>query len=160
MNPATFAEFGAMLRSSVVFKDLPEADLERIASQGLVLDARGGDLILYEQMKGGVGVYLIVTGTVEALHLEGEAGSGKETVLGTLVPGDCLGEYSLIDGRETSAYARAVEDTKLFFLPRAAFLRIVEQNPAAGNTVYRNLLVYLIARLRSANKVEKTPVPA
>lgn len=48
-----------------------------------------------------------------------------------------------MDTLETTASVRALDDVRLFFLPRGDFVRAV-----AGRLPYRNLLLMLIARLR------------
>lgn len=132
-----------------VFNNIPDSALELILEQGLLLEAKKDDPILYENRRGGIGLYLILSGRVEILRLEPELDAPVHVA--SLQPGDCLGEYSLIDGNATSAAARAVEDSALFFIPRGAFIRLLGGDPQIGKTFYFNLLLHLVSRLRQNN---------
>ena len=155
MNPPPPGSYDALLTRSTAFGGLDEAALNDIASRGLLLDAKQGDLVMFEKTRGGPGLYVVLEGQVEVFlaHEGGGEDARREPVrLNTLGPGDCFGEYSLIDGKDTSASARALSDIKLFFLPRGEFLRVTESNPQAGKTIYRNLLLFLIERLRQKDE--------
>ena len=53
-----------------------------------------------------------------------------------------------MDGHKTSAAAKAKEACKLFLVSRGEFEKVVNNNAEAGRTIYRNLLLFLIDRLR------------
>lgn len=136
--------YWGVLSNSVAFRDLEPRALDHLVRIGLLLEAGSGDVVFFENMRSSPGLYVVVEGEVE-VFLAQVAGDVR---LNTLHPGDCFGEYSLIDGKETSASLRAVTPSRLFFLPRGLFLRMVENDLQAGNTIYRNLLLLLIERLR------------
>lgn len=139
-----------ILSRSVPFKGLESEVLDGILNQGMVLNAEADELVFYEHMRGGLGLYVILEGQIEIFHSKA-SDDGSETTgqhLSTLGPGECLGEYSLIDGKNTSAAAKALEPAKLFLLSRGAFERIVESDAEAGRKIYHNLLLFLIERLR------------
>lgn len=139
----------AVLAASVVFKGLPPAAIEGIQKQGLVLEARPGDLVSFQNMRGGMGLYLLLEGAVEVFRENGKSDDAERSErLNVLQPGQIFGEYSLFDQRNTSASARALTASRLFLLPRGEFEALLERDAVLARTVYRNLLVYLIARLR------------
>lgn len=151
MNQNEINLYRNILEHSVVFRDLPDEALALIAQRGLLLDAKAGDLVLFEKTRSSPGLYVLLTGQIEVFlaHGAAEAPAGvSHHHLATLEPGHCFGEYSLIDGKTTSASARAISESKLFFLPRGEFVRIVEHNHVAGKLIYRNFLLILIGRLR------------
>jgi len=59
-------------------------------------------------------------------------------------PGECLGEFSLIDGDRPSAYVVAAETSRLLVMPNRIFWHLVDTVPA----VNRNLLRIISQRLR------------
>lgn len=144
-----------ILKRSAVFKDLDDAALERVLQRGMLLEAKCDDVILYENMRGGMGLYIILSGQVEILLLGTQ--NISEVHLAALGPGSCLGEYSLIDGQTTSATAKALDDTRLFFIARGSFQQLIESDAEAGRQILHNLLVYLVQRLRLKSLL---PAPA
>jgi CRP-like cAMP-binding protein len=66
--------------------------------------------------------------------LQGEAkvvgGTGR--VLNRLRPGDFFGEISLLDGGPRTASVVADTPLAMLALPRKAFLKVIEQEPAVG----------------------------
>ena len=65
----------------------------------------------------GAALYVIARGTVE---ISVETTTGKKVVLGQLGPGDFFGELSLLDGRERTADALALEPTGAMEIDRGA----------------------------------------
>lgn len=149
LNEKEAAAFRGILEGSVVFKGLPQDVIGRILEQGMILEAKQGDLVFFEHMPGGIGLYLVLEGKVDIFR-SSKAEDGKEDQirLNTLKPGQCFGEYSLLDGSSTSASAKATESSRLFFLPRSKFLKLTDNDPVSCKTIYRNLLLFLIQRLR------------
>ncbi|MEK6805868.1 MAG: cyclic nucleotide-binding domain-containing protein [Pseudomonadota bacterium] len=129
-----------------LFKDIADAALDLILEQGLRLESKKGDPILYENRRGGIGLYLILSGLVEVLRQEPQLEAPVHVA--NLQAGDCFGEYSLIDGSTTSAAAKALEDCLLFFIPRGAFIQVLNGDPQIGKTFYFNLSLHLVNRLR------------
>ncbi len=150
MKPAEIERYRSVLAESVPFRKLQPAAIEHIARQGLLLEAADGAPIAYEHMRGGIGLYVVLEGQVEVFRSEPPSSGApdRQRHLNTLQPGQCFGEYSLLDGHSTSASARAVGASRLFFLPRGEFQLLVDQNPSIGKTLYHNLLLCLIQRLR------------
>jgi CRP/FNR family transcriptional regulator, cyclic AMP receptor protein len=150
MKPAEIERYRGVLAESVPFRGLQPAAIEHIARQGLVLEAADGAPVSYEQMRGGIGLYVVLEGRVEVYRAEppNSGAPDRQRHLNTLQRGQCFGEYSLLDGHSTSASARAIGASRLFFLPRGEFQLLVDQNPSVGKTIYRNLLLCLIERLR------------
>jgi CRP-like cAMP-binding protein len=143
----TISEYRGILGESVPFKGLDPIVLDHILGTGLMLEAKAGDVVFFEKLRGP-GLYVVLKGEVEVFI----AGKRPATRLNTLRPSDCFGEYSLIDGKESSASARALSATRLYFLPRGEFLRLTQQNAATGRTIYHNLLLFLIERLRQKDQ--------
>jgi CRP-like cAMP-binding protein len=155
MNQKEVAFYRGVLENSVVFKGLQPTVVEQILKQGLILEAKKGDLVSFENMPGGIGLYVVLEGKVEVFRAkEPDSITVKpgQVHLNTLLPGHCFGEYSLLDGQVTSASAMTLESSRLFFLPRGKFLNLADSNHEAGKIIYRNLLLFLILRLRQKDQ--------
>lgn len=135
----------AALQVSPIVQDLPAAAVAELAERGMALALKGSDPLLFQDVRGGLGLFIVLTGSIGVYRRDD---SGAEQPLATLGPGDCLGEYSLLDGQPISATARALEDTRLFFLPSGQFRTVTERDPQLGCLLYRNLARYLVRRLR------------
>ncbi len=87
-----------------IFQSLSKAEIQRLALGVNVLNVSGGSILLQE---GEIGdrFYVIIQGEVEVIKA---IGTPEESLLGVRLPGDYLGEMSLLnwDGRRTAS-ARA-----------------------------------------------------
>lgn len=148
MNDTTAdpAWYGA-LRASPILQDLADATLATMVRNGKALELRRADPLLVQDVRGGLGLFILLSGTIAIYRRVDDDVDGEQ--LSVLKPGDCVGEYSLIDGQPLSATARALDDVRLFFLPAAHFRALVERDPGAGCILYRNLARHLVRRLRS-----------
>ena len=73
----------------------------------------------------GKGLYLILTGEVDVTKVDGK----EKVLLATLKAGECFGEISLIKKTPTTATVTAARHTTVLFLPRDAFVKLVEALP-------------------------------
>ncbi len=155
LNEKEAAHFRGILANSVVFKGLDDSVIELFLQKGMILEAKKGDLVSFEQMPGGIGLYVILEGKVEvfrALNPDSLATTIPKFHLNTILPGQCLGEYSLLDGLATSASAMTLENSRLYFLPRGAFQSILDGSAEIAKIIYRNMLLFLIMRLRKKDE--------
>jgi CRP-like cAMP-binding protein len=144
----------AILAGSVVFRGLTLDELEPVLSASEVITRKPRDLVVREGTVGD-GLYVVLEGEVEVFLPEQAAGGGQRASrirLNRLGPGRCLGEYGVIDDQPSSASASAITATRLWFLPKAEFRKLVERHDRVGRIVYGNLLRYLITRLRGKDK--------
>jgi CRP-like cAMP-binding protein len=152
--PTALQPYRDRIAASVVFEHLDASDLDRILGSCELLDVPHGGLILTEGTPTD-GLYVILEGQVEFFLPERvERGLRRPTRirLNVLEPGRGFGEYGLIDDRPASASARALTPTRLCFLPKSDFRRLVGQNDRMARTIYANLLRFLVSRLRGKDK--------
>jgi CRP/FNR family cyclic AMP-dependent transcriptional regulator len=90
------------------------------------------------------GCYRIVDGL---LKVTAAAPSQRERILAILGPGALVGELSMIDGAPRSATVSAIRDSRLAFVPRAAFETFAKANPE----VFRHISAVLARHLRDNN---------
>ncbi len=143
----------AILRDTILFKDLATDELEMIEKIMNPRQFHAGEVI-FRQGDGGVGMYLIIVGSVNIFLDEVlENQEIRQSLVTRLYTGDFFGESALvIEGGKRSATVVAREDCELlgFFYPD--LLQIIKKFPAAGNKILFRLGEVLGTRLRETNK--------
>jgi CRP-like cAMP-binding protein len=81
--------------------------------------------VIVREGQEGKGLYLILTGEVDVTKVDGK----DKVLLATLKAGECFGEISLIKKTPTTATVTAARHTTVLFLPRDAFVKLVEALP-------------------------------
>jgi CRP/FNR family cyclic AMP-dependent transcriptional regulator len=151
-----------ILSQSLVLRDLPPAELERLVPYFKLRTYRRG-YPLFHQGDPGETFHVICEGRVKVL-LPGEAGS--DAIVAILGPGQEFGEMALLDGEPRSATIVALEDVKTLTLSRPDFLALLRRNPGVVEAVLAGLartirrldahvsdLTYLDLRGRLAKKL-------
>lgn len=108
------------------------AALEQVFKKGQIIFSEGED---------GTGFYLVLKGRVKVFKLSPE---GKEQILHILGPGEPVGEVAMFSGECFPAGAQAMEETRLLFFPREAFVEMIRRDPS----VALRMLAVLAKRLR------------
>ena len=148
-QPATHMTLEA-LRSVPLFASLDDdaaRDLRSLLSEKTVAQ----NTRLFRQGETGNAMYLIESGRVRISIHDDE---NHEVILAELAQGDFFGEMSLIDGRQRSADAHVIEDSRLAVLSRDAFLSFVRNNP----DVALEMLSALTDRLRRTDDLLRSRV--
>ena len=81
--------------------------------------------------------------------LDIHVGSPEAPVLANMEAGACVGEMSIIEDRDPSAYVVGAEDTHLLLIHQSVLWDMVH----ASHEFAKNLLVVLSERVRSHNRV-------
>ena len=106
----------------------------------------GAGQTIFEQGSGCSETFVILDGEVE-IRL-----GGLERPLGTVTPGECLGEVALLTDSPHSATAVASTDVRTAVLKGADLTELVRQRPDIGMVLYRNLARGLGEKLRRADQ--------
>lgn len=132
------------LKASPFFKDLEDAEIKALA--GIVDEKKlpPGTTVFLEGMMGE-SMYLLVSGAVKVSRMISE---GEETVLTMLGPGDNFGEMAILDGGPRAANAITTEDTVLFVIKRANFLKMQDEQPKVCLQVLWALVGNFAKRIR------------
>jgi len=150
MSNATSQMTLEALRSVPLFASLGDdaaKDLRSLlAEQNVANNTR-----LFRQGDKGDAMYLIESGRIRISITDHDK---KEVTLAELAQGDFFGEMSIIDGRQRSADAWAIEDSRLSILSRQAFLSFVRSNP----DVALEMLNALTNRLRRTDELLRSRV--
>jgi len=90
-------------------------------------------------------IFIILAGTV-SVHLGADGYRGK----GMAIPiGQCIGEFSAIDGQPTSALVRAEDEATVLRIPQQVFWAEMVSLPG----VARNMMISLVERTRLTNQL-------
>jgi CRP/FNR family cyclic AMP-dependent transcriptional regulator len=127
-----------------IFETCSQRELSELASITVESDRSAGQYLTYEGRDGGL-MFVIVEGSAEVV-------TGDRSI-GTLGPGDVVGELSLIDGKVRSASVRALTDVRLLEINSDDFNTMVSDHPK----FVRNLLRALSLKLREMDARSAAP---
>jgi CRP/FNR family transcriptional regulator, cyclic AMP receptor protein len=115
----------AALRDASFLGGLPEPLLDQLAQRAHITSYPKGETI-YRRGDGGDTMMVILSGRVKITNVTAEA---KEVILNFLGPGDVNGEIAVLDGRERTAGAVALEDTQALVIYRRDLLPALMADP-------------------------------
>jgi CRP/FNR family transcriptional regulator, cyclic AMP receptor protein len=145
-----------LLKRIPLFRDLPAPALTSIARLARVR-TYAPQAVVVQQDDPSDGVYLINAGR---LSVNVAAVDGRVTIIGTMGPGEIIGEISLLDGGPRSATVIAVSESELVAVDRDAFLALVQGQPSICLALMTVLAQRLRALTRWADDTVGLPVPA
>lgn len=123
-----------------IFNGLPDDQIAAI-KQIAVEKKIGKGEILFSEGDEGHGFYVIAEGRLKVFKVSPE---GKEQILHILGPGQPFGEVSVFAGQRFPANSQALENSRVFFLPRAAIVNLIAANPSLA----LNMLAVMSKKLR------------
>ena len=115
------------LGETILFAELDDEQLDRIAAAGAVQSLQRG-VVLFEEGAEPGEFYLVLSGRVAIAQ---ESDDGRESLLAVLGPGELFGEMGFLDGYNRSAQARALEESTVLMVPYTELRLLYENNPAA-----------------------------
>ena len=93
-----------------------------------VRDLAGGDWLMHQGDPGDA-LYLLIRGRLQAWARDAN-GNDKGRLLNEIVPGDSVGELSLLTGEPRVAGIQAIRDSLLISLDRESFEKLAQDHPA------------------------------
>jgi predicted acylesterase/phospholipase RssA len=82
-----------------------------------------------------LGVYVLDRGRLRATRTQSD---GATKILGDIIPGEVVGELSILMQRRRTASVRALRDSRLIFLPSPVVLKLFKETPEAVMSVVRD----------------------
>ncbi|MBN8482600.1 MAG: cyclic nucleotide-binding domain-containing protein, partial [Xanthomonadales bacterium] len=131
-----------MLRSLALFRPLDDAALAGLESE-LQYFALPGGAVLFEQGDPSDALFVLKSGSLGAFRRDGD---GPPTLVGVVSAGETVGEVGLMLDMPRNASARALRDSELLRLSRAAFDKLVERHSGAMFETARQALRRMNAR--------------
>ncbi len=140
---AAFADSGYSTASLHLFRDVNDSDT--LVGACPVVRLQPGETISEANNRGGR-LFIVLRG---ALDVEPMANQGPALDGGTtrILPGECVGELSVLDEDGSVASITAVQQTDLLAIDADRLWKMIEES----NGVARNLLRLLSFRVRAAN---------
>lgn len=129
------------LEQAELFKDVPLSSLRFFLDRCIEQTFAGGELILSPDIHNDH-MYLLLTGAV-TVHLE----SADTPPIAEASAGECVGEMSVFDGKNPSAYVVAKCECLTLVIDRDTLWAMIN----FSHGVARNLLYLLSRRIRSGN---------
>lgn len=122
------------------FNMLDKNALWPLADLAIVRNFKPGEVLIHEN-SDPAGIFIIKTGKVQVYKTLKDGG---EFLIADLMPGQIIGEISVIDKLKTTASVRALEDVDCIFISVSDFTTQIHAYPQIG----LQLLPILTARLR------------
>lgn len=113
------------IENSTFLGSLPAEALDQLVKRGHVARWAKGEVI-YERGDKGDSLLVIISGKVKIFNVTTDA---REVVLNFLGPGDVNGEIAVLDGRERTATAMALEPSVAFVVYRRDLMPLLSQHP-------------------------------
>lgn len=131
-----------LLSSLELFKGVCPDDVLLLLKKCDRLDMDSGEKLLEPGVKNEY-VFIVLSG-----RLNVRLGSPEAPIIATMDVGACVGEMSIIEDRDPSAYVIAAEPTHLLVIHQAVLWELVD----ASHQFCKNLLIVLSERVRSHNR--------
>jgi CRP-like cAMP-binding protein len=127
-----------------VFLGIPESQIALLASAVEKRQYKRAELILVAGERLG-SLVILLSGQVRVILVEDD---GKQAVIATLGPGECVGEMSLLDGELQAASVIADTAVDALVLSQEAFLHCIQSSTYFALAMLQSL----VGRLRKANE--------
>jgi signal transduction histidine kinase len=118
-----------------LFAGLSPEDLERLCAMAETVNIKAGD-ILIEEGSPGDALYIALSGNFEVSKRSGD----RDVPIASSGPGDIIGEMSLLEQSARTASVRALEDSSLLKISRAAFEQLLLRSPQAALAVLHTVM--------------------
>ncbi|WP_297335567.1 Crp/Fnr family transcriptional regulator [Algoriphagus sp.] len=122
-------------RKYSMFADLSEQQVCTISDHKNLISHRKGQILYYEGTKP-LGIFCINAGVVKVYKI---ASNGKEQIVHLAQKGDFLGYAALLGEENYTNSAMIVEDAKICFIPKEAFLNTLLSNTQFFKRVTKQL---------------------
>ena len=133
----------SLLEGLELFQGVYPDDIHELLQRCDRRDISAGELLLSPGAKNEH-VFIVLSGSLN-VHV----GAPETPILATMEAGACVGEMSIIEDRDPSAYVIGAEDTHMLVIHQTVLWEMVD----ASHEFAKNLLVVLSERVRSHNRV-------
>jgi CRP/FNR family transcriptional regulator len=138
-------EITKFLASVPLFGGLTSAQYDELAMIATSQTFAKGQPIFAEG-DPGAGLFVVGSGLVKIYKLSLD---GKEQILHLFGPGEPFAEIAVFTGSAYPAHALALEESRVFFFPRRAFIDLIRANPDLA----MNMMAALSMRLKKFSRL-------
>ncbi len=125
MARARTEEIRKMMANNRLFNHLDDEEMDALLPHVQVRSYKPNQTIFLKN-DPGISVMGVISGRVKISNFSGE---GKEVVLNIIDPGTFFGEIALLDGKDRTANATAMDASDILVLQRRDFLPFLETHP-------------------------------
>ncbi|CAN5871971.1 GGDEF domain-containing protein [soil metagenome] len=143
-----FKDASYSIDSIQLFRDISPDDRQQIAhiiKHCLIIQATPGQVVL-DANSSGARLYIVLKGALASTVMNPETHHPENTKTQYL-PGECVGEISVLDEEIYSSTISALCDSELLVIEAETMWKLIDES----NGVARNLLQLLSFRIRAAN---------
>ncbi len=141
LDKRTGIQIDDFTRSVSIFKGLSDSQLRMLSGICKIVQYSGSDVI-FTQDEINESLFMVLNGEVEVRIGE------RMIPVGKVLPGDVLGEISLVEGMPHSATAVSVNNTRLIAMSSRDFEVLIQRYPRIGMIVMRNIARSLGGKLK------------
>lgn len=128
-----------LLRRCPLLAGLKEEDIKKIRTIGTPKKVAKKEVI-FSDGEEAKGFYIILSGKVKLYKISPE---GKEQILHIISAPEAFAEAALFLEGSYPAFAEALEESHLFFIPGREFVQLIEKNPRLGINMIVSLSQFL-----------------
>lgn len=132
---------------------LNDDELDRLASDAIELEYKPGEVVMREGEQG-TSLLVVVEGTLEATT---RSGTEREEKVGTVKPGQALGEMSFLTGEPRAATVSALTNAFVLELRREAFEPILRERPEIAQQLGETMAKRVVKTQRAIESASETP---
>lgn len=126
-------------RCSQILSKLGRGKLENLRKMMKSIRYRKGETI-FQEGAPAFGLYIVCEGVVKLVKYSLD---GKEQILKLIGPGEILGEKTMFDRSEYTAFAEALTDTSTKFIDRSTFMAFLKKHPQVSLKIIEKLSLEL-----------------
>lgn len=119
-------EVKQFLQKTPIFQGVLDEQLQAVANIAIPQTYKKGETLFWEGDEG-TGFFIVKSGRIKVFKL---ANAGKEQILHIFGAEEHFAEVPAFDGGNFPASAAALENSEVVFIPRAAFLMVLQQHPS------------------------------
>lgn len=119
------SEVKQFLQQTPIFQAVSEEQLNALANIAIPQTYKRSETLFWEGDEG-TGFFIVKSGRIKVFKL---APDGKEQILHIFGADEHFAEVPAFDGGNFPASAAAIEPSEVVFVPRAAFLMVLQQHP-------------------------------
>jgi len=128
-----------LLKRCPLFAGLKDEDLKRVRAIAIPRQVSKKE-VLFSEGEEAKGFYAILSGKVKLYKISLE---GKEQILHVVSAPDAFAEAALFQEGSYPAFAEALSDSQLLYIPKRDFIQLIEKNPQLSINMIVSLSHYL-----------------
>ncbi|MBD2493392.1 Crp/Fnr family transcriptional regulator [Nostoc sp. FACHB-280] len=118
-------EVKKFLQKTPIFQNILDEQLQALANIAIPQTYKKGETLFWEGDEG-TGFFIVKSGRIKVFK---QANAGKEQILHIFGAEEHFAEVPALDGGNFPASAAAIENSEVVFIPRKAFLLVLQQHP-------------------------------